>query len=107
MLQKLPNPYINAVAAALYIATLVLSVGLASKLNLDIEESIVIPMIMLSLLVLSVSIMAGLFFYVPVRFLLANKREEALCFFIRTVLGFALCLVGFVIVFLILSYVRT
>jgi hypothetical protein len=44
---------------------------------------------MLSLLVLSVSVMAFLFFYQPVVLLLDGKREEALAFFLRTVGTFA------------------
>jgi hypothetical protein len=50
---------------------------------------VLFPMIMLSLLVLSVSVMAFLFFYQPVVLLLDGKRDEALAFFLRTVGTFA------------------
>ncbi len=45
---------------------------------------------MLSLLVLSVSVMAFLFFYQPVIMLLEGKRQEAVTFFFKTVATFAI-----------------
>lgn len=54
------------------------------------QASIFLPMGMLSLLVLSVSVMAFLFFYQPVIMLLEGKRQEAVTFFFKTVATFAI-----------------
>ena len=83
-----PNPFYNAGLALLYIAgvvTLIFTIG-----NLGGEqESIFIPMSMISLLVLSVAVMGYLFFYTPVTMLLDGKRTEAIRLFWQTVGVFA------------------
>jgi len=90
--------FLHSLAAALYIVIIVLSVDFfGSALP---EENIVMPMVMLSLLVLSVSVMGILFLYEPVSIYIEGRRKEAIIFFVKTV-GFFAC---FVALFLILLF---
>jgi hypothetical protein len=57
------------------------------------ENTIMIPIAMLSLLVLSVAMMGYFFVYQPVRLLIEGKQREATKFFITTVAFFA-CITG-------------
>jgi len=82
------NPFVNALAATAYI-TLIAS-ALSYVPNTDIpEKSVMIPIVMLSLLVLSAALMGYFFFYQPVRLLIENKQKEATKLFLLTVLIFA------------------
>lgn len=94
------KPFLYAFFAAAYIITLV-SVGdfIGSFLK-DGEETILIPMTMLSLLVLSVAVMGFLFLSEPLYLLIENKKKEAIIFFAKTIGVFA-C---FVIIFAILNF---
>ncbi len=93
------NPFLNAVYAALYI------VGIVSVLSTfvdgKVEASILIPMTMLSLFVLSATVMGLLFVYTPAKMFLDNQREEALTFFLKTVGAFA-CFAVIFVLFLLL-----
>lgn len=53
------------------------------------EDSVIMPMAMLSLFVLSASIMGYLFCYTPLALLLEGKEEEASRFFLKTAGTFA------------------
>lgn len=83
------NPYYHALLALAYIVLLVTIIFNTAGIAGGEQSSVLFPMIMLSLLVLSVSVMAFLFFYQPVVLLLDSKRDEALSFFLRTVGTFA------------------
>ncbi|MEK7176936.1 MAG: hypothetical protein AAB719_01395 [Patescibacteria group bacterium] len=61
------------------------------------EETILMPILMLSLFVLSAAVMGYLFVYEPLRLHLDNQRQEAVSFFLKTVGTFA-C---FVLIFLV------
>lgn len=87
------KPFLYALVAAVYIMFIVLSV---TTLGPAIPEpNVVIPIGMLSLLVLSVAVMAFLFFFEPVQLLIEKRQKEALATFSKTVAFF----IGFVIVF--------
>ncbi len=92
------NPLINAGAAALYIAGIVTFIFYVLPQGPD-PDTIVMPLTMLSLLVLSVSVMAYLFFYKPVTLYVEGKKEEAVKFFLHTIGYFA----GFVALFFIIE----
>lgn len=94
----LKNPFLNAFVAAAYIVLIVLSIGLSGKAMG--EETIVAPMAMLSLLVLSVALMGVLFFYQPLSMFLDGDRNGALKFFLKTLGTFA-C---FVLLFVVLMF---
>lgn len=86
----LKNPYINAAAALVYIALVVGGITIVERITPEGSSDIVlVPIAMLSLLVLSVAIMAVLFFYQPLALFLDGKRAEALAFFVKTLATFA------------------
>lgn len=96
------KPFLYALAAALYIILIVLGINITSKINILPEKTIVIPMIMLSLFVLSALIMGFLFLYEPLQLYLENHKKEALSFFGKTVGFFACFIVLFLIIFFLL-----
>ena len=96
-ISMLKNPYINALVAVGYIGAIVLTIG--SFENIDGPDTLLAPMVMISLLVLSVAVMSALFFYQPGLLFLEGKKEEALKFFSKTLATFA-CLTGLFIVLL-------
>jgi hypothetical protein len=83
------NPFYNALLAIAYIAGIMTLVFFAPSIIMGPKESIFIPMGMLALLVLSVAVMAYLFFYRPVMMLLDGEREKAVKLFLHTVGIFA------------------
>jgi len=82
------NPFLNALAASLYIVGVVSFINFLQVLG-DEPETILIPMAMLSLLVLSVAVMAFLFFFQPVQLLINGDRQQAASFFLKTLATFA------------------
>jgi hypothetical protein len=92
------NPLTHAFAAALYIVVIVFTVD--AVVTESREETILVPMVMLSLLVLSVAVMGFLFFAEPLRLFMDNKRREAVVFFGKTLAAFAGCVAIFIIALL-------
>lgn len=94
------KPLIKALLAELYIITVVLLIqyGITSE---DAPESIFMPIMMLSLFVLSVTVMGYLFFAEPIRFYLENKKKEAVGFFLKTVAAFATITVLMILVWIL------
>ncbi len=94
------NPFYNAVLAEGYIC-LVASVMFYGTQFVGGEDSVIMPMAMLSLFVLSASVMGYLFFYTPIALFLEGKKEEALHFLLKTISYFAIItLIIFSIMFL-------
>lgn len=81
------NPLINAGAAAVYIGLLVLFINRIAPP--DTPDTPLIPWAMLSLLVLSVLMMASCFFLQPVQMYLDGQKKEAVNFFSKSVGAFA------------------
>lgn len=96
----LKNPYVNAICAAAYIVGIVSLVNYFGRFA-DQPDTILAPMIMLSLLVISVSVMGLLFIYTPLKMLLGNERDAAIKFFGKTLGTFA----GFALIFVILLFI--
>jgi len=97
------KPFFHAGLAALYILGVV---GLMNVMMLVLgegEDSAFMPVVMLSLLVLSVSVMAYLFFYKPIVLYGEAKKEEAVKFFLHTVGYFAIFVAIFIGAILALS----
>ena len=92
------KPFLFSLVAAVYIANIVLAINFSS--SLAPKETILIPMIMLSLFVMSVAVMGFLFFYEPLQLLMDNKKREAVSFFAKMI-GFFAC---FVILFGVLFF---
>lgn len=81
------NPLINALAAGIYILAVA---GIIYALQSpNTPDTILAPIFLLSLLTLSASVMAFLFFYQPFKLYFDNHRKEALMYFMKTVGYFA------------------
>lgn len=72
-----------------YVAGIVLAINKTSSIAANTPDTLLAPVTMLSLLVLSASIMAILFFYEPLRLFLENQKQQALSFLIKIVGTFA------------------
>ena len=83
------NPFKNALGAFIYICGVVTLINYGSRFGGE-NESIIAPIAMLSLLVLSVSVMAYMFFLAPIRQYLDGKKEEAIQLLLKTMGSFAL-----------------
>lgn len=95
-----PTPFLNALGASLYIVLVVFLIN-SLKTFADSEETILIPMFMLSLLVFSVAVMGFLFFYKPLGLYFENKKNEATVYFLKTLGTFFVFVVVF---FLAMAY---
>ena len=83
------NPYINALLAGGYIVLVVLLITYGPAFVREKPDTILAPMAMLSLLVLSAALMAYLFFLQPVLMYVEGKRREAVELFMKTLGAFA------------------
>ena len=97
------NPFYNAVFALAYIVVLVTLIFSTTHFQGFPQESFMYPMVMLALLVLSVAMMAFLFFYQPVIMLLDGHREKAVKLFLQTVGSFAIGIVALLLTALVVS----
>jgi len=79
------NPIINAFGASAYITLVASVMSLISKTQSNKPDPFFAPVVFLSLLTLSVTVMAYLFFYQPVQLFISGKKKEALKLFIQTV----------------------
>ena len=96
------KPFLRALGAALYIVGIVFVIQAATSFLKDQNESIIIPMTMLSLFVLSVAVMGYLFLSEPLFLLTENRKQEAIIFFTKEV-GFFACFVALFAIILFLS----
>lgn len=98
------NPFVNALSAAAYITLLVSLIFNAPKEFIP-EPSIMIPIGMLSLFVLSAALMGYFFILQPIQLLVEGKKEEATKLFLATVAAFAGITGAMVLTWLLLSSV--
>ncbi len=96
------KPFLHALGAALYIVVIVFVVQTVTSALKSQNETIIIPMTMLSLFVLSAAIMGFLFLSEPLYLLAENRKQEAIAFFAKVV-GFFAC---FVAVFTIILFLN-
>lgn len=83
------NPVYNALFAILYIVVLVTAVNVAATHLQMMPDNLFMPMSVLATLVLSVALMAYVFFYQPVMLFLDGHREEGVKLFLKSVGFFA------------------
>ena len=95
------KPFLHAFVAALYIVSIVLVIFQTGQM--EVQETVIIPMLMLSLFVFSAAVMGYLFLAEPLQLFLENRKEEAVAFFSKTVMFFA-C---FIVVFVILTFLNS
>ena len=88
------KPFLYALVAAIYIVFIVSFINF--MISMMPQKSVFIPMVMLSLFVLSAAIMGFLFLYEPLDLYIEGRKGEAVVFFLRIV-GFFAC---FAVVFL-------
>lgn len=82
------NPFLNALAAALYITLVALVMNFASR-HSSSNNSILIPIAIVSLFTLSAAIMGYIFGYQPLTMYLDGKKKPAVNLFLHTVAVFA------------------
>lgn len=83
------NPILNALGAASYIVIVVTVMNFIMQTQKNKPDTAFAPVVFLSLLTLSVTVMAYLFFYQPFQFFIDGKKKEAVNLFVRTVGVFA------------------
>lgn len=88
------NPFINAGAAAVYIGVVVLFFNYISRPNTP-DTTMLAPLVVLSVLVLSVLVMAYCFFLTPIQMYLNGQKKEAVGLFSTSVAVFAAIVVVF------------
>ena len=84
------NPIINAVSATVYITLVVAVMNYITKTYGSKPDPAFAPVVFLSVLCLSVSIMGYIFFYQPLVLLIDGKKKEALQLFTQTIGVFGL-----------------
>jgi len=95
------NPFYNALAAGAYIVIIVNVIFFGTRLlPQGANETIFIPMGMLSLFTLSAAVMGYIFLYEPILYLIEGKKREALKLFLKTVGSFGVITA----VFLLLAF---
>jgi hypothetical protein len=83
------NPIINALGALAYIILGVTVMTFVTQPLKNKPDTFFAPIVFLSLLTLSVAVMAYLFFYQPLLLFIEGKKKEAVNLFIKTVGIFA------------------
>lgn len=96
------NPVFNALGAALYILLVVSVLQYLGLVLGNKPDTFFAPVIFLSMLTLSASVMAYVFFYQPVQMYIDGKKKEAGDLFIKTIGVFG----GITVVGLILLLLR-
>ncbi len=93
------NPLINALSAALYIAVVVLFIGSFSEMSGP--DTLLIPMFMLALLVLSVLTMGYVLLFTPAQMFFDGDKKGAAALFLKTLVAFAMITVCFLALMLV------
>lgn len=83
------NPFYNALVAVIYIVLVVLVVNLVTDIR-ALEESLLMPIMMISLFTLSAAVMGYIFCLQPLRLYLDGKKEEGISLFVKTIIIFAI-----------------
>lgn len=83
------NPFVNALSALVYIILGVTVMTFITQPLKDKPDTFFAPIVFLSLLTLSVAVMAFLFFYQPLMLFIEGKKKAAVNFFVKTVGFFA------------------
>jgi len=88
------NPIINAISASVYIVLVVAVMTFVTQPLKNKPDTFAAPIIVLSMLTLSVAVMAFLFFYQPLLLFIEGKKKEAVRLFVKTVAVFGVITVG-------------
>ena len=82
------NPFINAFVAALYITAVASVMYYGPKIAGRIEETVVVPIAIISLFTLSAAVMGYVFLYQPLQLYLEGDKKTAVNLFLKTVVIF-------------------
>lgn len=94
------NPILNALGATGYILVVVSVMNMISMNLGNKPDTVFAPVVFLSMLTLSVAVMAYIFFYQPLLLLIDKKKKEALGLFTQTVAVFGvITVIGLVLLF--------
>ena|SRR3989344_9557354 len=77
------NPILNALAAEVYIILLVLLMNFGIKMAGQ-QNSLIVPIAMISLFTLSTAVMGYLFCYQPIQLYFDGKKKQAVKLFLQT-----------------------
>lgn len=94
------NPYIHAFLAFVYILGMATFMQTVPETYFDSIVPVLAITTVLSLLVLSVALMGFLFFHTPAQLFLEKRYEEAVQFFLKTLVSF-----GVLVILLILGII--
>ena len=83
------NPFVNAFLALSYIVLIVLVMSSFVDGPVEQKAPLLMPIVMLSLLTLSVAVMGYLFVYQPLQLYIDGEKQKAVHLFLRTVGTFA------------------
>lgn len=83
------NPIVNALGASGYIILIVSIMNFIMKTQGEKPDTAFAPVVFLSLLTLSVTVMASIFFYQPLQLFIDGKKKQAVTLLIQTVGVFA------------------
>ena len=83
------NPFINALSASAYIILVVSVMTFVTQPLRNKPDTFFAPIVFLTVLTLSVAVMAYLFFYQPLQLFIQRKNKEAVSLFVQTVGIFA------------------
>jgi len=92
------NPILNAVGSSAYITVVVTIMNFVSQQQRNRPDTFFAPVAFLSLLTLSATVMAFIFFYQPIQLLFDKKKKEAFNLFAQTVAIFA-AITGVIVLF--------
>lgn len=84
------NPLINAASALAYIILVVSVMTFATQPLRDKPDTFFAPITVITMLTLSVTVMAFIFFYQPLMLFIDGKKKEAVNLFAKTVGIFAI-----------------
>lgn len=101
MIKMLRNPIISALSASAYIFLVVAVMTLVTQPLKNKPDTFFAPVIVLSVLTLSVTVMAFLFFYQPLMLFIEGKKKDAVNLFAKTVGVFAVITVIVLILILL------
>lgn len=94
------NPIINAISASAYIFSIAIVFNFVMQTQRDKPDTFLAPVGMLSVLTLSVAIMAFIFFYQPLQLFIEGKKKQAVDLFLKTVGVFgAITLIVWILIF--------
>lgn len=79
------NPFVNALGASAYIAIVGFVMSTITHTQRNKPDTFMAPITVMSVLTLSVAVMAFIFFYQPIQLFISGKKKEGLKLFTQTV----------------------